>query len=118
MVAITVFIPILLEKRASEAGFQLDLVHPCNNTIKDYKCVARYGTGYVDTASFSLYTISISVFIQCLVYIGLGSLADHGENRKKFLLFFSYLGAISTIAFLLVINSSMYWLAGLLTIIS
>ncbi|RIA94879.1 autophagy-related protein 22-like protein [Glomus cerebriforme] len=118
VVAISAFIPIILENRASEAGFELDHVTPCDTSIKGYKCVARYGTGFVDTASFSLYTISISVLIQCLVYIGVGSLADHGENRKKFLLFFSYMGAISTIAFLLVVNPSLYWLAGLLTIIS
>ncbi|PKK60127.1 MFS general substrate transporter [Rhizophagus irregularis] len=118
VVAISAFIPIILENRASEAGFQLDHVTPCDTSIKGYQCVTKYGAGFVDTASFSLYTISISVFIQCLVYIGLGSLADHGENRKKFLLFFSYLGAISTIAFLLVINPTLYWLAGLLTILS
>ncbi|CAI2184931.1 1516_t:CDS:2 [Funneliformis geosporum] len=118
VVAITVFIPIILENLAGEAGFQLDRVTPCDTTIKDYKCVTKYGTGFVDTASFSLYTISISVFIQCLVYIGVGSLADHGENQKKLLLLFSYMGAISVIAFLSVVNSSLYWLAGLLTIIS
>ncbi|GBB98950.1 hypothetical protein RclHR1_03370017 [Rhizophagus clarus] len=118
VVAISAFIPIILENLASEAGYKLDHVTPCDTSIKGYQCVTRYGTGFVDTASFSLYTISISVFIQCLVYIGVGSLADHGENRKKFLLFFSYIGAISTIAFLLVIKSSLYWLAGLLTIIS
>ncbi|CAG8625442.1 241_t:CDS:2 [Funneliformis mosseae] len=118
VVAITVFIPIILENLAGEAGFLLDRVTPCDTTIKDYKCVTRYGTGFVDTASFSLYTISISVLIQCLVYIGFGSLADHGENQKKLLMLFSYIGAISVIAFLSVVNSSLYWLAGLLTIIS
>jgi UMF1 family MFS transporter len=58
------------------------------------------------------------VLAQCIVFIGCGALADFGNNRKKMLLGFSYAGALSIIAFILVLNPNMYWLAGLLTILS
>ncbi|CAG8505670.1 37096_t:CDS:2 [Racocetra persica] len=116
--AITVFIPVVLEHLASQAGFELDHVTPCNMSQINYKCQAKFGTVFVDTASYSLYIISISVFLQAIVYIAFGSLADHGNYRKKFLLTFSYIGALATIAFIFVISSDLYWFAGLLTIIS
>ena len=60
----------------------------------------------------------MSVLAQCLVFVGIGALADYGNNRKKMLLGFSYAGALFTIGFILVLHPNMYWLAGLLTILS
>ncbi|CAG8524414.1 19699_t:CDS:2, partial [Cetraspora pellucida] len=115
--AITVFIPIILENLASEAGFELDHVTPCNTSQINYKCDIKIGSSFFDTASYSLYVISISVFLQAIVYIAFGSLADHGNFRKKFLLTFSYIGAFATIAFIFVPHG-LYLFAGFLTIIS
>ncbi|CAG8475853.1 8200_t:CDS:2 [Dentiscutata erythropus] len=89
--AITVFVPVMLEYLAGGAGFELDHVTPCNTSQINYTCDVKFGPIFVDTASYSLYIISISVFLQAIIYTAFGSLADHG---------------------------SLYWLAGLLTIIS
>ncbi|CAG8765481.1 4856_t:CDS:10, partial [Dentiscutata erythropus] len=102
--AISVFIPVVLETLSSEAGYELDKVTPCNTTVTDYTCVTRFGASFVDTESYSLYIIALSVLFQAILFISCGSLADHGSSHKKFLLFFSFVGAISTIAFVTVVN--------------
>ncbi|CAG8810817.1 14086_t:CDS:10, partial [Gigaspora margarita] len=102
--AISVFIPVVLEGLSSQAGYELDQVTPCNTTVTDYECVTRFGTSFVDTESYSLYLISVSVLFQAILFISCGSLADHGNSRKKFLLSFSFVGAISTIAFVTIVN--------------
>ncbi|CAB4489595.1 MFS general substrate transporter [Rhizophagus irregularis] len=116
---LSVFIPVILETYSSQAGFKLeDRNVPCDITIEDYKCVTKFGMWYVDSTSYSFYIIAVSVLAQCLVYIGCGSLADFGNNRKKMLLGFAYAGAFFTIGYILVLNPNMYWLAGLLAILS
>jgi len=42
--------------------------------------VVKVGSLWLDTASFSLYCISVSVFLQAFVFISMGALADHGSN--------------------------------------
>ncbi|CAG8758834.1 21794_t:CDS:2, partial [Racocetra persica] len=112
------FIPVVLETLSAQAGYELDQVTPCNVTVTDYKCVTRFGESFIYTESYSLYMISISVLFQAILFISCGSLADHGNSRKKFLLSFSFVGALSTIAFITVVDPKLYWLAGLFTIIS
>ncbi|CAG8550061.1 25052_t:CDS:10 [Cetraspora pellucida] len=102
--AISVFIPVVLETLSAQAGYELDQVTPCNTTITNYKCVTRFGESFIDTESYPLYIIAISVLFQAILFISCGSLADHGNSRKKFLLSFSFTGAISTIAFIVVVN--------------
>lgn len=91
----------------------------------------KFGTEYVDTSSYSLYIIALSVLFQCFLFIGGSALADHGgnykllikqhiiyfiksynndfffisANRKKFLLFYSYTGAIATGLFSLLLKA-------------
>ncbi|KAG0306723.1 Autophagy protein 22 [Dissophora globulifera] len=48
----------------------------------------------------------------------MGALADHGTRRKTFLMTFSFIGSIATILFAAVRTYSLFWLAGVLTIIS
>ncbi|CAG8678937.1 18140_t:CDS:10, partial [Acaulospora morrowiae] len=119
--AISVFIPVILENLAAQAGYELDQKTPCNTTVNDYQCVVKFGAGYVDTSSYSLYVIAISVLFQAILFIGCASLADYGNSRKKFLLTFSYIGAILTMAFMLIfpsVSKNLYWLAGVLTVLS
>jgi UMF1 family MFS transporter len=54
----------------------------------------------VNTASFAMYTFSISVFIQALLIISMSGAADHGRFRKKLLLAFAFSGALATMLFL------------------
>ena len=80
--------------------------------------MTKFGYWYVDTASYSFYIIALSVLAQCIVFIGCGALADYGNNRKTMLLGFSYAGGLFTIGYILVLRPEMYWLAGLLTILT
>jgi MFS transporter, UMF1 family len=70
----------------------------------------------VNTASFAMYTFSISVLLQALVIISMSGAADHGRYRKKLLLVFALAGAGATMLFL-PMNSSILLLAAVLAII-
>ncbi|GBB90897.1 hypothetical protein RclHR1_00180035 [Rhizophagus clarus] len=119
---IGLFLPVVLENLARQAGYKLDRVTPCDTTVTDDKCVVKFGAGYADTSSYSLYIVALSVLFQCFLFIGSSSLADHGANRKKFLMFYSYTGAIAVAFFALILKvgnqSEWYWIAGILTVIS
>ncbi|CAO3565866.1 unnamed protein product [Mortierella alpina] len=119
VVCISALAPIVLEALASDFGRQHDNRDlPCDTKATDYKCVVKVGSLWLDTASFSLYCISVSVFLQAFVFISMGALADHGTRRKTFLLTFAYIGSIATILFAAIRTSSLYWFAGVLVIIS
>jgi len=71
----------------------------------------------INTASFAMYTFSISVLIQALLIISMSGAADHGRFRKKFLLYFAFIGSIATMLFLPVVPS-IYILGAFLAIIA
>lgn len=71
----------------------------------------------INTASFAMYTFSISVLIQALLVVSISSAADHGDSRKKLLLTFAWVGSFSVMAYIFV-NKSTYVLGALLAIIS
>ncbi|KAG0226136.1 Autophagy protein 22 [Mortierella sp. GBA43] len=113
VVCISALAPIVLEALASGYGHDYhnrDL--PCDT------CVVKVGSLWLDTASFSLYCISVSVFLQAFIFISMGALADHGTRRKTFLLTFAFIGSISTILFAAIRTNSLYWFAGVLVMIS
>ncbi|KAI8053902.1 autophagy-related protein 22-like protein [Syncephalis plumigaleata] len=95
VVLMSVFLPIILETLASKNGYKVDdLSVPCDTSIEDYKCVVKIGNTWVNTSSFPLYVSSFAVIIQAFLFVSLGALADHGNWRKTFLLFFNVLGAV------------------------
>jgi len=71
----------------------------------------------INTASFAMYTFSISVFIQALLIISMSGAADHGRFRKKLLLSFAFVGSIATMLFLPIVPK-VYILGALLAIIA
>ncbi len=71
----------------------------------------------INTASFAMYTFSISVLLQALLVVSISTAADHGNYRKRLLLFFAFCGSISTMLFLAV-SPNVYLLGALLAIIS
>ncbi|KAF2176365.1 MFS general substrate transporter [Zopfia rhizophila CBS 207.26] len=111
------FIPITLEQLARESGVLLsDRKTPCKpsfhvdppsltlRTPKDTgQCVVYILGMEINTASFAMYTFSISVFIQALLIISMSGAADHGRFRKTFLLWFAFVGATATMLFLPVV---------------
>src|ERR1700709_753682 len=90
------FIPIALEQLARERGYlSTDRSIPCtsglepnppsyNSTLGTRKshdapqCILPIFGTEINTASFAMYTFSISVFIQSLLIISMSGAADHG----------------------------------------
>lgn len=71
----------------------------------------------INTASFAMYTFSMSVLIQSLLIISMSGAADHGSYRKRLLIIFAFLGSISTMLFL-VVQPNIYLFGALLAIIA
>ncbi len=137
------FIPIALEQLARERGVLLsDRSRPCKSTLdqsdlsgtstpgssllavrgplphrKTDPCIIQLLGTEINTASFAMYTFSISVFIQSLVIISMSGAADHGVYRKRLLLFFAFTGAVATMLFIGVIPK-IFLLGGLLATIA
>lgn len=125
------FIPITLEQLARENGvLQSDNTTPCgsnsfhslgkpssNGSDSTETCLV-YNLGIpVNTASFAMYTFSISVLIEALIVISISGAANYSKIRKRLLLTFAYSGAISTMLFIFIIPD-VYFLAALLVVFS
>jgi len=121
--AIASFIPILLESLARENGVLLsDRTTPCGESEDrkagdDGQCVVYVLGIEVNTASFAMYTFSISVLLQALLVVSISCAADHGNYRKKLLLTFAWLGSGCVMLYIF-ISKSVYLLGALLAIIS
>ncbi|KAH8983055.1 MFS general substrate transporter [Lactarius hatsudake] len=129
IVSLTLFLPICLEQFARDNGFLLpDKTIPCTSrpsppsgvTDEDEaRCVVKLGWAWIDTASFSLYTYSLSVALQAVTVISMGGIADRASYRKPLLFGFAALGCISSLCFFLLPSSSPVWpLAGLLSVLA
>jgi UMF1 family MFS transporter len=81
------------------------------------QCVVYFLGMEINTASFAMYTFSISVLIQSLLVISISCAADHGNYRKRLLLTFALAGATATMLFL-PITSKVYLLGAFLAIIA
>ena len=64
-----------------------------------------------------MYTFSLSVLAQALLVVSISCAADHGNYRKRLLLFFAYCGAVATMLFLPIVPK-VYLLAAVLAIIA
>ncbi|KAG9303117.1 hypothetical protein G9A89_005075 [Geosiphon pyriformis] len=101
------FMALILERLAANQGvLSSDHLTPCINSTaleasEEIRCVVKIFGKHVDTAAFSMYTFSISVFLQAITAISIGAAADHGSVRKALLLFFAFFGSISTMCFLI-----------------
>ncbi|KIW73091.1 hypothetical protein, variant [Phialophora macrospora] len=133
------FLPITLEQLARERGVLLaDGTTPCsagwksrdgiipNVTASDSQkhphnelpaCVVYVLGAEINTASFAMYTFSISVLVQAVLIISMSAAADHGRFRKTFLLAFAFTGATATVLFIGVVPK-VYLLGALLAIVS
>ncbi|KAM3483456.1 hypothetical protein MY8738_003141 [Beauveria namnaoensis] len=83
----------------------------------DGQCVVYVLGLVINTASFAMYTFSVSVLAQALLVVSISCAADHGSYRKKMLLAFAWIGSICVMGFIF-INKSLYLLGAILTIIS
>ncbi|KAH7628836.1 vacuole effluxer Atg22 like-domain-containing protein [Sordaria sp. MPI-SDFR-AT-0083] len=118
------FIPILLESLARENGVLLsDRSKPCGSssdkhaTAAEGQCVVYVLGMEINTASFAMYTFSVSVLLQALLVVSISCAADHGNFRKKLLLAFAWIGSISVMAYIF-ISKDTYLIGALLAIVS
>lgn len=121
-VCLASFIPILLESLARENGVLLsDPTKPCgaseDKNSGDNQCVVYVLGIEINTASFAMYTFSISVLLQAVLVVSISCAADHGNYRKKLLLMFAWIGSASVMSYIF-ISKETYLLGALLTIIS
>ncbi|EAW13788.1 MFS transporter [Aspergillus clavatus NRRL 1] len=121
------FLPITLEQMARDRGVLLsDKVTPCsaswngtettarthgisppwygiNATPGTSQCVVYILGAEINTASFAMYTFSVSVFVQAVLIISMSGAADHGSFRKTLLVAFAVIGSVCTMLFLSVV---------------
>lgn len=83
----------------------------------DGQCVVYVLGIEINTASFAMYTFSISVLLQAILVVSISCAADHGNYRKKLLLTFAWVGSASVMSYIF-ISKETYLLGALLTIIS
>lgn len=81
------------------------------------QCIIHLLGAEINTASFAMYTFSISVLVQSLLIVSISAAADHGNYRKKLLLSFAFVGSTATMLFLAVVPK-IYILGALLAIVS
>lgn len=134
------FIPITLEELArasATAVLASDHSKPCRSRNLDlappegpsllsptdvttplgvHQCTFEILGTELNTASFAMYTFSLSVLLQALVVVTMSGAADHGRYRKSLMLMFAGVGSIATILFL-VVTPRMYLLGSLWAIV-
>lgn len=126
------FLPMTLEQLARDRGVLLsDKTTPCRaasdsshtttiSTSTKHElpaCIVQVGGLEINTASFAMYTFSLSVLVQSLLIVSMSGAADHGRVRKTLLLALAFTGATATMSFILVVPR-VYLLGALLAIIS
>lgn len=112
----------MLESLARENGVLLsDLKSPCGSSSDrdddGGQCVVFVLGMQINTASFAMYTFSVSVLLQALIVVSISCAADHGNFRKKLLLAFAWIGSGSVMLYLFV-SERVYLLGALLAIVS
>lgn len=129
------FLPMTLEQLARDQGVLLSDGHtPCRATNSSTgtngehslhmfrkkelpACIIRIGHAEINTASFAMYTFSISVLVQSLLIVSMSAAADHGRFRKTFLITLAVCGSVALMLFIFVLPN-LYLLGALLAIIS
>lgn len=99
---------ITLEQYAREAGkLASDHSEPCLDATAVCS-ISIFGV-WINTASFSLYTYSISVALQAITVIAISKKANDPNARNKLLTFFTLLGSISCMVFMAIPSQSILW---------
>ena len=90
---------------------------PSGSDEKSQQCIVSVLGVEVNTASFAMYTFSLSVLVQALLIISISGAADHGRFRKRILLTFAWVGSVATMLFFVVVPRT-YLFGALLAIVS
>lgn len=110
------FIPLILEGMPNKVGYLQG--SPGSSCVEGQPCVIiKLGRVEITTSSFAYLIIALSVFLQSLVYISVGAMADYGRNRKKLLIAATLIGSTAAILMLTVVGPSLYWYASILSLV-
>eukprot|EP00397_Hematodinium_sp_SG-2012_P011261 GEMP01011397.1.p1 GENE.GEMP01011397.1~~GEMP01011397.1.p1 ORF type:complete len:546 (+),score=94.45 GEMP01011397.1:76-1638(+) len=88
-----------------------------NELVKLKRDVPFFGTN-IDYLSYATWVVSISVLVQALVFVSMGSFADYGTYRKRMLLVCVCLGSVCNLLFMAAEDSNAYITVGILTILA
>ncbi|KAJ3259745.1 Autophagy protein 22 [Chytriomyces hyalinus] len=112
------FIPLICQGMSAGAGFEAaNHSVPCNTTASGYNCVVKLGDTYIGTSSFYFYGTVTATIVQLMMLIGIGSIADHGAWRKKFLLGFSTAGAIVALMYPIATSNDKFLFTSVITVL-
>lgn len=115
--SLVVLAPLIIRGLAADVGYDnLSIPKyslPCNTSNSSYSCSVKIGSSYIDTGSFYYYVTSLCSVLQLFFLLGSGALADHGEMRKSFMITCGTIACIASLAFLVIVNPSLYWLGAI-----
>jgi UMF1 family MFS transporter len=109
--ALAVFFPIILDSMTTSVA---NLSHPCNSSERG--CTVPVFGLRISTTALVFYATAIAVFLQFIVYMSLGALADYGIYRKTLMLAFGYSTCIIGFCMLFVVDIQQWWMAYLIFI--
>lgn len=87
------------------------------SAASEAQCIIRLFGSDINTASFAMYTFSVSVLIQAILIVSMSAAADHGRYRKTLLLLFAFTGAAATMLFVAIVPQ-IYMLGAILAIVA
>ncbi|KAI9019080.1 autophagy-related protein 22-like protein [Hyaloraphidium curvatum] len=122
-VALGILLPLIIEDLCWRAGTSDPATGaPCADRdaegADNTDCFIPWAGSWTRPSSYAFYITAIGVGVQAFLFISIGALADYGGMRKGMLIFFAVLGSVLCVLFLAVVNPSLYWLAGLLAVLS
>ncbi|KAG0230063.1 Autophagy protein 22 [Actinomortierella wolfii] len=118
-VAFPIYMPMIVMDISNKVGVQAsNHTLPCDTTIPQPACEAKVFGHYLDPGSISLYLSSFCSVFSLVCSLSLSAVADHDAYRKKFMVIFSIIGGLCTIAYLLLEIPKVFWVIGILAPVS
>ncbi|KAJ3284795.1 Autophagy protein 22 [Rhizoclosmatium sp. JEL0117] len=93
------YIPLIIQTLTAGSGFtRVDHSVPCDIS-KSYVCDVQFGSSWVDTTSMVFYGVVASTLALAIIFVGFGSIPDHGPYRKSLWIIFSVIGSFAAMLF-------------------
>ncbi|KAJ3059788.1 Autophagy protein 22, partial [Rhizoclosmatium hyalinum] len=109
------YIPLIVQTLTAGSAFNhFDRNVPCD-IRKAYVCDVKFAGAWVDTTSMVFYGVVASTLALAIIFIGFGSIPDHGPYRKNLWIIFSVIGSIAAMLFPALITYSSWLYAWILT---
>ncbi|KAJ3356667.1 Autophagy protein 22 [Kappamyces sp. JEL0680] len=93
---------------ASSSSFNhYDHTQRCDSTGQ-YNCDILFGSVYINSSSLVLYANTAATLLQLFVFIGCGSLADYGPNRKLYLMASGVVSSMLGVLMLAIVSTELW----------